>query len=301
VSLLLSILGRVPRPVLSGLGSALAWLAWTLRIRRRVVLSNLRLAFPEKPEAERLAIARATYRNLGQLVPDFVRVPWLTGEELDRLFVTEGFEALEVARAAGGGVVACTAHLGNFEVLAAAQTRRGIPVTMISREMGGAGAASLWRAVRERSGVQDLVVKKGETMRAARDALRAGRNLGYVIDQNVHPRHAIFPTFFGVPAATAATPAYLAHRYGAQVVFVVTVPLGDGRHLVSMEGPIPYVDTGHRERDVLAFMQGLNDRLERWVRRHPEHWYWLHRRWKTRPPGEVGGPRRLVDGPGGAR
>jgi KDO2-lipid IV(A) lauroyltransferase len=91
VSLLLSILGRTPRPVLSAVGALLAWLAWTLRIRRRVVLSNLRLAFPEKSEAERLAIARATYRNVGQLVPDFLKVPWLSAEELDGIFVAEGF------------------------------------------------------------------------------------------------------------------------------------------------------------------------------------------------------------------
>ncbi len=86
-------------------------------------------------------------------------------------------------------------------------------------------------------------------------------------------------------------------RTGAAVVFVLSYPLGDGRHHVVIEGPLDPPDTGDRDRDVLTFMQDLNDRLERWVREHPEQWYWLHRRWKTaaarsrdRPSPRVGTP-----------
>jgi KDO2-lipid IV(A) lauroyltransferase len=278
---------RWVRSVLYALGAFLGWLAWTLRVRRRVVLENLRLAFPEKTEADRRAIARATYRNLGRMAPEFLLVPRLTRAELDAIFEYEGWERYEAARARGKGVIACTAHFGNFEVLAAAHTLRGVPITMISRAMGKSGANDLWRRARLRAGVEDLVVKKGETLKAARHALASGRVLGYVIDQNQPPRRAIFPAFFGVPAATSATPAVLALRSGAAVVFVLAVPKGDGRHRVVIEGPLEVPDTGDRERDVLLFTQDLNDRLERWVRAHPEHWYWLHRRWKTRPPAPI--------------
>ena len=287
---LLRLLSRIPRRWLDAFGSFIGWLVWTLRIRRGVVLANLRLAFPEKGEAERRDIARRTYRNLGRMITDFIRVPNLSKEELERLFVYDGWEAFERARADGRGVVACSAHFGNFDLLAAAQTLRGIPVTMITREMGSSGANDFWRDVRRRSGVENLVVKRGETLKAATRALKSGRVLGYVIDQNQSQRHAIFPTFFGVPAATAATPAWLALRTGAAVVFTLSIPLEDGRHKLVIEGPLAVPETGDRERDVLAFMQDLNDRLERWVRLHPEHWYWLHRRWKTRPAGEVGAP-----------
>jgi KDO2-lipid IV(A) lauroyltransferase len=263
---------------------------FALGIRRGVVLSNLRLAFPERSEAERRAIARETYRNLGRMVFDFLRVPALPRAELERMFDREGWEAFDAAKARGKGIIAATGHFGNFEVLAAAHTMSGIPITMISRQMGKSGANDVWRRTRVSSGVEDLVVKKGETLKAARRALQDGRVLGYVIDQNQPLRHAIFPTFFGVPAATAATPALLAMRTGAAVIFVVSMPLGDGRHRLVMEGPLEPPDTGDRERDALAFMQDLNDRLERHVRAHPEHWYWLHRRWKTRPPGEKAAP-----------
>lgn len=281
------LLVRIPRRWLDAAGAGLGWLVWALRIRRRVVLDNLRLAFPERTEEERREIARRTYRNLGRMIPDFLRVPSLPREELERMFEYEGWERFEAARAAGKGVIACTAHFGNFDLLAAAHALRGIPVTMISRQMGKSGANDLWRKARLRAGVEDLVVRRGETLKAATRSLKAGRALGYVIDQNQQRQHAIFPTFFGVPAATAATPAILARRTGAAVVFVLSLPLGDGRHRVVFEGPLAIPDTGDRQADVLAFMQDLNDRLERWVRVHPDRWYWLHRRWKTRPEGEA--------------
>ncbi len=281
------ILVRIPHRLLAAFGAALGALIWALRIRRRVVLDNLRLAFPEKSEAERLDIARRTYRNLGQMVPDFLRVPFLPPREVETMFDYEGWDGYEAAKARGKGVIACTGHFGNFDLLAAAHTLKGVPITMITREMGRSRVNDLWRAVRRRSGVEDLVVTRGgDTLRAATRSLKSGRVLGYVIDQNQQLRHAIFPTFFGVPASTSATPAVLARRSGAAVVFCLSVPLGDGRHRVIVEGPLEIPDTGDRERDDLAFMQDLNDRLERWVRLHPDRWYWLHRRWKTRPAGE---------------
>ncbi len=288
---LLRLLARIPRSWLDAFGTFLGWVVWALHVRRGVVMSNLQLAFPEKSEAERREIARRTFLNLGRMITDFLRVPSLTKEELERLFVYEGWDVYERAKAEGKGVVACTGHFGNFDLLAAAQTLRGIPVTMITREMGKSGANDLWRETRRRSGVEDLIVRRGETLKAATRALKEGRVLGYVIDQNQQKRRAIFPTFFGVPAATAATPAWLALRTGAAVIFAVSVPLEDGRHKVVVEGPLAVPDTGDRERDVLAFMQDLNDRLERWVRLHPDRWYWLHRRWKTRPDGETRPPR----------
>ena len=281
------LLAAIPRRWLDAVGAALGALAWALGVRRKVVLSNLALAFPEMPEPERRRIARLTYRNLGQMVFDFLRVPEMPREELERLFVHEGWDILERARAEGKGVIACTAHFGNFDLLAAAHALRGLPLTMIARKMGDSKANDLWREVRSRSGVEELVVRRGETLRAARKALESGRVLGYVIDQNERRRTAIFPTFFGVPAATAPTPAVLARRIGCPVVFVVSVPMGDGRHRVIFEGPLAPPRTGDHERDVLAFMQDLNDRLERYVREYPDRWYWVHRRWKTRPPGEA--------------
>jgi KDO2-lipid IV(A) lauroyltransferase len=271
------------RRILDALGALAGWLLWAFHVRRRVVMDNLRLAFPEKGEAERRAIARATFVNLGRMAAEFFLAPRMTREELERVFVYDGWEKVEEARARGKGVIACTAHFGNFELLAAGHNRKGVPITMITRAMGQSRFNELWRGARARAGVEDLVVRKGETLRAAVRSLKEGRVLGYVIDQNQSRRRAVFPTFFGVPAATSPAPAVLSLRTGAAVVFALDVPLEDGRHRVVIEGPLEVPDTGDRDRDVLAFMQDLNDRLERHVRQHPSRWYWLHRRWKTRP------------------
>jgi Kdo2-lipid IVA lauroyltransferase/acyltransferase len=276
--LLAALLLRLPRRWVEAVFSGLGLLLYALGVRRRVVLDNLRLAFPEKAEAERRAIARATYRNLALLVPAFLRVPYLTPSELDQLFEYEGWDRYEEARAAGRGVIACTAHFGHFDLLAAAHNRRGVAITTITRRMG----VRLWKGTRARAGVEEILVHRGETLPAAVRALKAGRVLGYVIDQSEAGRNAVYPRFFGIPVATAVTPAVLARRTGAAVVFAISVPLPEGRHRVVIEGPLVLPDSGDREADALAFMQDLNDRLERWVRLHPEHWYWLHRRWKRR-------------------
>jgi len=278
------LLARLPRGWLRAMGAALAWLAWALRIRRRVVMDNLRLAFPEKAEAERRQITRRTYRHLGRMAAEFLLVPRMTREELERALVYENWEVVEAAKARGKGVVACTAHFGNWELLQAASSLRGIQISSVSRHQARTGGDSLVKQTRARSGVEELMVKKGETLKAALRALRQGRVLGYVIDQNMPARRAVFPTFFGVPAATSPTPAYLAMRHGAAVIFVLAVPESDGRYRVVFEGPLEPPSTGDREKDVLAFMQDLNDRLERYVRLFPDRWYWLHKRWKTRPP-----------------
>jgi KDO2-lipid IV(A) lauroyltransferase len=293
------IAARLPRRLLLALFRAFGTLLWILGLRRRVVLENLRLAFADKTESERRAIARATYRRLGEMVPEFLRVPYLSAEQLGEIFEYQGWENLERARALGRGVIACTGHFGHFDLLAAAHNLRGVPVTIISRAMRFAP----WTRTRARAGVEDIVVRNGRTLSAAVKALRAGRVLGYVIDQNEPTERAIYPSFFGVPAATSATPAVLSRRTGAPAIFVLSLPLPDGRHRVIIEGPLFPPSTGDRARDTLAFMQDLNDRLEAWIRRHPEQWYWLHRRWKRRadaPPlaGELArGPRPRTSAP----
>jgi len=291
----------VTHRLLGAIGEGLGWLLWALRVRRGVVMQNLRLAFPDWTDPERRKVGRSMFRRLGRMAPDFLFVTNLRPAEIDRRFVHEpgALERITEARNRGRGVVVCTAHFGNFENLAAIHNLKGYPITMITRRLGGGWLARIWRRGRERAGVQELVVTRGETLRAALRAMREGRVLGYVIDQNMAARRAIFPTFFGVPAATSPTPAYLALRSKAEVFFALDVQLEDGRHRIVIDGPLRVPESGDRERDVLTFMQDLNDRLEHWVRLYPDQWYWVHRRWKTRPPsGE--GPESSEE-PGAAR
>jgi KDO2-lipid IV(A) lauroyltransferase len=290
--------------ILGALGGFLGWLLWALHVRRGVVMDNLRLAFPEWTEAQRREVGRKTFRNLGRMALEFLTVTNLDRAELDRMFTYDdaGKAAILPALQSGKPIVVCTAHFGNFENLAAVHNMQGYSIAMVVRRLGGGWFGKFWNRGRSRAGLEVLEVTRGETLKAAQRAMREGKVLGYVIDQNMPGHRAIFPTFFGVPAATAPTPAYLAMRSGATVFFMLDVPQEDGRHHIVIEGPIVPRDTGDREADVLAFLQDLNDRLERWVRRHPDRWYWLHRRWKTRPPadGVRRRPRRPIDRSGSA-
>ena len=278
----------------------MGWLLWTLHVRRKVIMGNLRLAFPDWTEEARREVGKRTFVNVGRMASEFLLVTKLSPADLDRMFVydEEGKAAILGVLAEKKPVVVCTAHFGNFENLAAVHNLQGYPIAMVVRRMGGGWFAKFWNQGRSKAGLEVLEVTRGETLKAAQRALRDGKVLGYVIDQNMPSHRAIFPIFFGVPAATAPTPAYLAMRSGATVFFMLDVPLPDGRHHIVIEGPIAPPDTGDREADVLAFLQGLNDRLERWIRLHPDRWYWLHRRWKTRPPADGGRRRtRRIDPP----
>jgi KDO2-lipid IV(A) lauroyltransferase len=282
------------RRFLVGMGRWLGWLLWTLHVRRGVIMENLRLAFPEWTEAKRRDVGKRTFVNIGQMALEFLLVTKLNQAELERMFVYDPHmrEVTLAALKSGRPMLVCTAHFGNFENLAAVHNMQGYAIAMVVRRMGAGWLGRLWNRGRSKAGLEVLEVTRGETLKAAQRAMREGKILGYVIDQNMPGHRAIFPTFFGVPAATAPTPAYLAMRSGAMVFFALDVPLEDGRHQIVLEGPLEPPDTGDRDADVLAFMQDLNDRLERWIRLYPDRWYWLHRRWKTRPPADGGRKRK---------
>ena len=228
------------------------------------MLENLRLAFPEKSEAERRDIARRTYRNLGQMIPDFFRVPSLRPEELERIFLYDGWDRFEAARARGKGIIAATAHFGNFEVLAAAHTLRGVPITMISRADGQVAA-------RTTSGARPASAPASRTSsspRATRSRPRSARSrrAGCSATSSTRTSPAAAPSS---PPSSASRPRPRRPRRcsrcapGRRSSSPLSVPLGDGRHKVVIEGPIVPPDTGDRDADALAFMQDLNDRLER--------------------------------------
>ncbi len=282
------------RRFLVGMGRGLGWLLWILHVRRGVIMENLRLAFPEWTEAKRRDVGKRTFVNIGQMALEFLLVTKLDEAELEQMFVYDPHmrEVTLAALKSGRPMLVCTAHFGNFENLAAVHNLQGYAIAMVVRRMGGGWFGRFWNKGRSKAGLEVLEVTRGETLKAAQRAMREGKILGYVIDQNMPGHRAIFPTFFGVPAATAPTPAYLAMRSGAVVFFALDVPLEDGRHQIVLEGPLEPPDTGDREADVLAFMQDLNDRLERWIRLYPDRWYWLHRRWKTRPPADGGRKRK---------
>jgi Kdo2-lipid IVA lauroyltransferase/acyltransferase len=262
------------------LGEAIGSAAWWLGFRKRVALQGLRRAFPERTAAERRAIGRAAYRQLGRSLAEVAVSRGLSDAELDRLVRFDGWERYEAARALDRGVVVAVAHFGNWELLARACARRGVPLTAITRALRGRLNAPLLAARRE-GGLRELP-DKGSTSAALR-LLRRGETLAVIVDQNMRPSRGVFVDFFGTPACTTPAAAVLSLRAGAPLIAAFPVRQADGTHRVLVEGPFlpPPGARGHSA--TVALTQEVTRAVERVVRAHPDHWLWVHRRWKTQP------------------
>jgi len=264
------------RRVLLRMGEWLGALAWALGVRRSVALDGLRRAFPALSDSERRRIGRASYLQLGRSLVEILLPP--EGAELESAVGFEGWDIYEAALAQGRGVVFAVAHFGNFELIARAAVRRGMKLSIIVRALGDALGRRLV-ASRLRSGVRHLP-ERGATG-AALAVLRRGEVLAIPVDQNMRPSRGIFVDFFGEKACTTPAPAVFALRCGAPILTAIPVRRPDGTHLVRMRGPFTTALAGHAGVEDLTLQ--LNRALEDEVRAHPDHWFWVHRRWKTRP------------------
>ena len=272
-------LAYFPRRVSHWIGARLGDVAWvTLRGRRKVALRNLELALGAETSAAELArIGRASFRNLGLNLVEACEFFFRAPERLLSRVETRGLDHVRAAAAQGRGVLALTGHLGNWELLAASAARGPVPIAVVVRPLDDPMLDRVLERLRIRGGME--IISKRQALGDIRDALRRGRMIGVLLDQNASRREGIFAPFFGVPASTSKGLALIALRTGAPVLPVFIRRLPDGHHLVVFEPPI----ATPADRDPAAFTAGFNEAIERAVRRTPEQWFWVHRRWKTRP------------------
>jgi KDO2-lipid IV(A) lauroyltransferase len=265
------------------LGEWLGLLAWVLGLRRAVALDGLRRAFPHLSEKERKGIGRASYVLLGRNLAEIL-LP-ISDEELARAVRFDRWD-LVCPEPGGKGVVVAVVHFGNFELQARAAARRGLKVTIIARTLRDLFGRWLM-ADRTRTGVRQ-VPERGSTGTAL-EVLRRGEILGVAIDQNMRPSRGLFVDFFGEKACTTPAAAVVALRTGARLVAVFPVRQPDDTHLVKVRGPFTTGLAGHAA--IVDLTEQLTRAVEEEIRLHPDHWFWVHRRWKTRPevasPGEV--------------
>lgn len=255
--------------------------SWVLPGRRRVARANLARAFPERERREWNRLCRESFRHLGMTFVEactfFFRPPSVM---LSRVEV-EGAEHLKTAMAAGRGVLLLTAHLGNWELLAAAHVQTGYSLSVVARPLDSPVLDRLATRLREDGGVE--VIPKHRAARRVLEALRRGAMVGILLDQNASRREGVFVPFFGEPASTSKSLALFALSSGAPVVPVFIHREAGGRHRVVVEPAVPPPATGEREQDVAAFTAAFARVVEARVRQWPEQWLWIHRRWRTRP------------------
>ena len=287
VRMLLSGFAVLPRPLAWRVGAAVGWFAWLAVPKlRRTGLRNLEIAFPQMPAAERERLLRRLYRHLGRQLAEFCRMPRYTRDNTRGLIRYEGLEHYLAARERGHGVLIITGHLGAWELSSFWHSLMGYPMTMVIRRLDNPRVDRLVNGIRCLHG--NRVVHKDDFARGLLAAMRQGDTVGILMDTNMTPPQGVFVPFFGTPACTASGLARVALRTGAAVLPGFLVWEDAEQQFVLRFGPeIPLLRTGDDERDIVENTARFTAAIEESIRCSPDQWLWVHRRWKTRPPGEA--------------
>lgn len=278
-----AILRLLPRRLALGLGRLLGLAAWVAdRRHRRVAVENLTASLPGARDPVAAGrIARRCFAHFGAVAVDCLLLPYRRPADVEALAVWKGVEHLKAAHRKGRGVLVTSGHLGNWEMVALLQGWMGWPMAMVTRPLDNRLLERLLARGRRRSGNE--VVHKRQAVRKVLRALRQGWCVALVIDQDFPESDRIFVDFFGRPAAAAPTLGLVALRTGAPVLPVVSRLRPDGRYEIEYLPHLEARSTGDRGADVVDIMSRCTALLEEAIRRHPEQWLWMHRRWKTRP------------------
>jgi Kdo2-lipid IVA lauroyltransferase/acyltransferase len=276
----------LPRPVARAAGIGLGQLVYLLHGKlRRVGMRNLQLAFPDKSAHERRKILRGEFTSLGRQLAEVCLFPSYTPENVTKIVVYDGFENFERAEARKKGVIYLTAHLGGWELSAFAHSIQGHPLHVVMRGMDNPFLDRFITHLRTMHG--NRAVDKGNFVRGLLSAMKAGETVGILMDTNMTPPQGVFVDFFGIPACTASGLARIALRTDAAVVPGFTIWDRELRkYRLRFDPALALIRTGHEEADIVANTALFTKVIEQYVRRYPDQWLWVHRRWKTRPAGE---------------
>lgn len=254
---------------------------------RRTGLRNLELAFPEKSSGERASILRGAFVNMGRHLGEFSQFPkYETEADAYRLVRFENRDIVMDALATGRGVLFLTGHFGAWELKPFCLRLSGAPpVNFLVRRIDNPRVEALANAYRSRHG--NRAIDKRSAARPVLAALGRGESVGILADLNTLENEGVFVDFFGTPASTTGGLATFALRTDAVVIPVLTFwDETERRYVLRFEPALDLVRTGSRETDVIENTARFTKVLEGWIRERPDHWIWIHKRWKTRPPGE---------------
>lgn len=279
----IKLLGLMPRPLSRAFAIALAQVFYLLHFRlRRVGMRNLEMVFPEKSMAERRRILRGVFTSLGRQLAELCLFPTYTPENVDAVVAYDGLENYERAYAQKKGVVFLTAHFGGWELSAFAHSLHGHWLHIVMRPMDNEYLDRLLQRYRTLHG--NKTVAKDDFVRGLLAAMKAGETVGILMDTNMTPPQGIFVDFFGIPACTASGLARIALRTDAAVVpgFTIWDPALK-KYRLRFDPALELIRTGDLEADIAANTQLFTKVIEGYVRKYPDQWLWVHRRWKTRP------------------
>jgi Kdo2-lipid IVA lauroyltransferase/acyltransferase len=283
---LVIILGLLPRVLARAAAILLAGAVYHLHSRlRRVGLRNLEMALPEMTSRERRRILRGVFVSLGRQLAEFCQFPRYMRENVSQVALYEGFENIDAAQRRGKGVLFLTAHLGGWEVGSFVHSIHGHKLRIVVRALDNPYLNRMVERYRTLHG--NTTFEKQDFARGLIAAMRAGETVGLLMDQNMTPPAGVFVDFFGIPACTASGIARVALRTDASVVPAFTIwDTTLRKYRITFAPRLALVRTGDDERDVINATQLFTSVIEDYVRKYPDQWLWVHRRWKTRPQGQ---------------
>lgn len=282
----------LPRKMLARLANFAGWIAFHLVAReRRIALTNLDIAFGStKPMEEKRRIALSAFQTFAR---SFLGLFWarrLTHATLQEVVEVDGdsLRMVQEAQARGKGIIFVPPHFGEWELLGVATALLGFPMTIVMEQLRNPHLTRIFERLRGGGGNR-LILQRSAMTRLFK-ALKHGECIALLIDLNAVPsRGGIWLDFFGKPVFSYTAAAGLALHTGAAIIGGAAYPLPDG-HIRIVYGPeIRYVPTGDAEADLRAISQECLRYCEEMIRRHPEYWLWIYRRWKFRPTAEQDG------------
>ncbi len=284
IDILFRLAWLMPSPLAVLKGRTWGWCLSVLRFRRRRLLENLATAFPEQSDAEREQLLRRIYRHFGLLLIEMLRLPCMTKRQLSDTVRIGGLDHVQAALSQGRGCLLLGGHLGNWEVCMGAMSSRGYKMAAVVKEIKSGPGNYAAERLRTSHGVK--LIPRRNAIRQIVGALKEGTLVAFVLDQNMTSDEGIFVDFFGRSACTMAGLAVMAERYDVPVLPVCSFRDDDLRHhrlefLPPLEWERP--EGCSRDETIRHNTQRYTSVLEQLIRRHPEQWIWMHRRWRTQP------------------
>jgi KDO2-lipid IV(A) lauroyltransferase len=282
VRIVRAVLRVLPQSAVRAMGAAVGRAFYLIdRRRRRIALANLAQSFPTRSPDELRAITREMFAHFGRLLFEMLKFSTMSHAEMLRRVEFEGEDRARLAYSQGKGVLFFTGHFGFWELHAIVHGLQLQPIGVLARALDNPYLNQLLEGVRSRTG-NSVIYRQGAVRRVLK-TLHAGQGVAMLIDQHMHSPDAIWVDFFARPAATTSTLAALALRTGAPVVPVFALPVAGGRYRMVYEHAVE-PPSGEGPDAIREFTQRCTDVLEMYVRRHPELWLWMHRRWRERLP-----------------
>jgi KDO2-lipid IV(A) lauroyltransferase len=255
-----------------------------------VTLENIERALGDRlGRKRRVAVGRRSYVNFAKSMVEFASLGRLREAQLRSLVAFHGSENVERAFSGGKGIVCVTGHFGSWELLGAATVANGIPVDFLVGEQTNSAVDALMNDIRRSAGIGTIA--RGIAARGVFGSLKKNRLVALLSDQDARGM-GIFVNFFGIPASTYPGAAQFAVRMNCPIVFVAIIRNDDDTHEAHFLPPEYPRAAAAREDEVFRLTQRHAAILEEFVTRHPEQYFWAHRRWKTRPPAEASVPPR---------